>query len=95
MGRSPILRGGRRGWAITISGTVVGANIAHVGSAEAHSSDERRSGRGLSGPKERIVVFNGVLVNRVGIVRVGRHAAPSDEGRSVGGRGAREAKGGD
>lgn len=81
---------------LVISGTAVGANVvAHVGSAEAHSSDERRSGRGLSGPKERIVVFNGVFVNRVGIVRVGRHAAPSDEGRVVGGRGAREAKGGD
>lgn len=64
---------------LVISGTAVGTNVAHVGSAKAHSSDERRSGRGLSGPKERIVVFNGVLVNRVGIVRVGRHAASSDE----------------
>lgn len=59
---APVLRSRRRGWVITIARASVWANVAHVRSAKAHSSNEWCCGCSLG---VHVVIFDGILINRV------------------------------
>jgi hypothetical protein len=76
---------------LVISRAAVGTYVAHIGSTEAHSSDKWCSRCSLG---VHVVIFDGTLVNRVGIVGVGGHASSTNERRCVCGRSARETKSG-
>lgn len=73
---------------LVIAGASIWANVAHVRSAKAHSSNEWCCGCSLG---VHVVIFNGTLINRIRVIRVCRHAASTNE-RGVCGRSARKTK---
>jgi hypothetical protein len=73
---------------LVIARASIWANVAHVRSAKAHSSNEWCCGCSLG---VHVVIFNGTLINRIRVVGVCRHAASTNE-RGVGGRSARKTK---
>jgi hypothetical protein len=77
---APIMRSGRRGWAITISRAAIRTDVAHVGRTEAHPPDKWCSGCSLG---VHVVIFDSALINGVRVVRVGRHASSTNERRCV------------
>lgn len=70
---------------LVIARASIWANVAHVRSAKAHSSNEWCCGCSLG---VHVVIFNGTLINRIRVVGVCRHAASTNE-RGVCGRSAR------